>query len=212
MALSSITSPKILKHQRTEDFTGVYKKHFEITSEVSTRDQTGFEKTFSGLMKILYPDGKATPRKCEELLAFRNGEHAGASASTSFGIDDTFKRHDFIYRPLAGGAAVTVLTPEEIQYPTFAAPQDEASEDRCDAGSRCSWVCAAGRAPKLRCESEETACSAAPQPGTSSSPRTQKAGVIVDSLPNTSKGARKITVSDPYVRQFFQVRNLMEFL
>ena len=26
------------------------------------------------------------------------------------------------------------------------------------------------------------------------------------------KGARKITVSDPYVRLFFQVRNLMEFL
>ena len=40
---------EVLKHLRTEDFTGAYKKHFEIASEVSTRDQTGFEKTFSGL-------------------------------------------------------------------------------------------------------------------------------------------------------------------
>ena len=52
---------EVLKHLRTEDFTGAYKEHFEVTSEVSTRDQTGFEKTFSGLMKILYPDGNATP-------------------------------------------------------------------------------------------------------------------------------------------------------
>jgi ATP-dependent Lon protease len=29
---------EVLKHLRTEDFTGVYKKHFEVTSEVSTRD------------------------------------------------------------------------------------------------------------------------------------------------------------------------------
>ena len=36
-------------------------------------------------------------------------------------IDDTFKRHDFVYRALEGGSNVTVLTPEEIQYSTFAA-------------------------------------------------------------------------------------------
>ena len=89
---------EVLKHLRTEDFTGAYKQHFEITSEVSTRDQTGFEKTFSGLMKILYPDGKATP-KVEELLAFamearrRVREHI-------LRIDDTFKRHDFMYKQL----------------------------------------------------------------------------------------------------------------
>ncbi len=61
---------EVLKHLRTEDFTGAYKQHFEVTSEVSTRDQTGFEKTFSGLMKILFPDGKCTPEEIEELLAF----------------------------------------------------------------------------------------------------------------------------------------------
>ena len=38
-------------------------------------------------------------------------------------IDDTFKRHDFIYRRINDGTHSTVLTTEEIQYPAFAAPR-----------------------------------------------------------------------------------------
>ncbi len=119
---------EVLKHLRNEDFTSAYQAHFELASEVSTRDQTGFEKTFSGLMKILYPDGKATPKEIEELLACamearrRVREHI-------LRIDDTFKRHEFNYRPVAGGAVVKVQTPEEIQYPTFAAPRTKAVEE-----------------------------------------------------------------------------------
>ena len=105
---------EVLKHQRTEDFTGAYKKHFEITSELSTRDQTGFEKTFSGLMKLLYPSGTATPAEVEELLAF-SMEARRRVRENILRIDDTFKRHDFAYRSLAEGAEVTVLTPEELQ-------------------------------------------------------------------------------------------------
>ncbi len=108
---------EVLKQLRTEDFTGAYKPHFEIVSEVSTRDQTGFEKTFSGMMKILYPDGNATPPEIEELLSFAM-ESRRRVREHILRIDDTFKRHDFIYRPTSGGAAVTVLTREEIQYPT----------------------------------------------------------------------------------------------
>jgi ATP-dependent Lon protease len=111
---------EILKHQRTEDFTGAYKERFEIVSELSTRDQTGFEKTFSGLMKLLYPNGEATDEEMEELVAFsmecrrRVREHI-------LRIDDAFARHDFIYRRVHGGLDVTVLTPEEKEFPTYAA-------------------------------------------------------------------------------------------
>jgi predicted ATP-dependent Lon-type protease len=61
---------EVLKHLRTEDFTGLYKPFFEISSEVSARDQTGLEKTFSGLMKIIHPDGKASKQEMAELLKF----------------------------------------------------------------------------------------------------------------------------------------------
>ena len=72
-------------------------------------------------MKIIYPHGEATPEEMRELLHFsmecrrRVREHI-------LRIDSTFSRNDFAYRPLAGGERVTVLTPEERQYPAFAVP------------------------------------------------------------------------------------------
>jgi len=192
---------EVLKHLRVEDYTGAYKEHFEIASEVSTRDQTGFEKTFSGLMKILFPHGGAKAEEVEELLAFamegrrRVREHI-------LRIDDTFKRNDFAYRGRAG-KVVTVVTPEELQYPTFAAPPQQTPQD----GS-----------------AESTEGDQEPQPEKPKPDESEaKVGhvVVQENTKGWSyrrlfakhlKGARKITVSDPYVRLFFQVRNMMEFL
>lgn len=197
---------EVLKHLRTEDFTGAYKKHFEIVSEVSTRDQTGFEKTFSGLMKILYPNGNATPQEMEELLAFamearrRVREHI-------LRIDDTFKRHDFIYRPLPGGASVTVLTPEEIQYPTFAGPKNRPAET---APSQVAGEPVA--VTEAVAENPDDGVATSPQPGHVVIPENTKGWSYRRLFAGHLKGARKITVSDPYARHFFQARNLMEFL
>jgi ATP-dependent Lon protease len=198
---------EVLKHLRTEDFTGAYKKHFEVTSEVSTRDQTGFEKTFSGLMKILYPDGNATSREIEELLSFamegrrRVREHI-------LRIDDTFKRHDFIYRPVAGGATVTVLTPEEVQYPTFSGLRTKpAGEESEEAETTPDGVPgAAAGAP------EAPGLPVTAQPGHIVVPENTKGWSYRRLFAQHLKGARQITIRDPYVRLFFQARNLMELL
>ena len=201
---------EVLKHLRTEDFTGAYKKHFEIASEVSTRDQTGFEKTFSGLMKILFPDGQATPQEIEELLAF-SMEARRRVREHILRIDDTFKRHDFMYRPVGGGKTVTVLTPEEIQYPTFAGPrtvptkEEDAAHQAADAvGS----VDMDGGTPV-----QESALKPAElQPSHIVVPENTKGWSYRRLFARHLAGARKITVSDPYVRHFFQARNFMELL
>ncbi len=199
---------EVLKHLRTEDFTGAYKKHFEITSEVSTRDQTGFEKTFSGLMKILFPDGNATAREVEELLSFamearrRVREHI-------LRIDDTFKRHDFIYKSLSGGTPVTVLTPEEIQYPTFAGPRvQKAAEGEVSPKSREETITPDDSPP----EKATTNVVAEPQPGHVVVPENTKGWSYRRLFAQYLVGARRINIDDPYVRLFFQARNLMEFL
>jgi ATP-dependent Lon protease len=200
---------EVLKHMRTEDYTGAYKKHFEITSEVSTRDQTGFEKTFSGLMKILFPDGNATVGEVEELLAFamearrRVREHL-------IRIDDTFKPHDFVYQPVGGGGAVTVLTPEEVQFPMFTGHKAVAPEGASEqvVKGTANTVLDGPIGPLAEPEA---------------APPTLQAGHVV--VPENTKGwsyrrlfapylkgARKITVSDPYVRLFYQTRNFMELL
>lgn len=199
---------EVLKHLRTEDFTGAYKKHFEITSEVSTRDQTGFEKTFSGLMKILFPDGNATATEVEELLSFamearrRVREHI-------LRIDDTFKRHDFIYRSLSGGAPVAVLTPEEVQYPTFAGPRvQKAAEGEIPSESRGETITPDDSPP----ETATTNVVAEPQPGHVVVPENTKGWSYRRLFAKYLVGARRINIDDPYVRLFFQARNLMEFL
>jgi ATP-dependent Lon protease len=199
---------EVLKHLRTEDFTGAYKQHFEVTSEVSTRDQTGFEKTFSGLMKILFPDGKCTPEETEELLAF-SMESRRRVREHILRIDDTFKRHDFIYRPLSGGAPVTVLTPEEIQFPTFAGPRIQpAADGEPSSDAHDDIPPAAEPSPAT----PTTAVADEPQPGHVVIPENTKGWSYRRLFAKHLTGARSITICDPYVRMFFQVRNLMEFL
>ncbi len=198
---------EVLKHLRTEDYTGTYKKHFEVTSEVSTRDQTGFEKTFSGLMKILFPDGNCTPKETEELLSFamecrrRVREHI-------LRIDDTFKRHEFIYRSLPAGVSVTVLTPEEFQYPMFAKPRltPKAEQGGPDAEApQADAVASTAGVPEPAPRAEpETGHRVVSENSKGVSFRQLFAGHLCD--------ARQIKVSDPYIRAFYQVRNFMEFV
>jgi ATP-dependent Lon protease len=206
---------EILKQLRTEDFTGAYKEHFELASEVSTRDQTGFEKTFSGLMKILYPDAKATPGEIEELLAFamearrRVREHL-------LRIDDTFTANDFIYRPLNGGAAVTVVTPEERQYPAFAkrghAP-GEGNVEELPLLAPGSDQSAPSETPSNRePPSAQPDGPKGPQPGHLVIPENTKGWSYRRLFADYLAGAKAIQVRDPYVRHFHQIRNVMELL
>jgi ATP-dependent Lon protease len=211
---------EVLKHLRTEDYTGLYKPHFEISSEVSTRDQTGFEKTFSGLMKIIHPDGKATPEEIAELLEFAM-ECRRRVREQILRIDDTFKANDFAYRPLAGGAAVTVLTPEERQYPQFAGNRPATTpsqQSEADASEPEVAADAIQQAPPV--ETDTT-----PVPAFSAhtvKPLLQERHLVV---PENAKGwsyrrlfgdylvgATQITVVDPYIRAFHQIRNMVEFL
>ncbi|MGB5134296.1 MAG: BREX system Lon protease-like protein BrxL [Prochlorococcaceae cyanobacterium] len=221
---------EVLKHLRTEDYTGLYKPHFEISSEVSTRDQTGFEKTFSGLMKIIHPDGKAAPHEIAELLEFAM-ECRRRVREQILRIDDTFKANDFAYRPLAGGDAVTVLTPEEQQYPALAGLRPLS----CEATPGASEAPAAGETPGAQFPEAQ----AKPQPDATAKPvaaavfeASEAPSVTTAQLkeqhlvvPENAKGwsyrrlfadylqgCSGIIIRDPYIRAFHQVRNLVEFL
>lgn len=209
---------EVLKHFRTEDFTGAYKTQFEIKSEVSTRDQTGFEKTFSGLMKIIHPHGNATPEEIEELLTFamecrrRVREHI-------LRIDSTFKRNDFTYAPVKGGATKTVLTPEELQYPQFAGPKPVIEDEpAAGMGLETSGSPAIPTPPKPSIEvaqkpvASASAAPDAPQQGHVIVTENTKGWSYRRLFAKHLKGAKVINISDPYIRAGFQVRNLMELI
>ncbi len=61
---------EVLKSMRDADYSDRYQPHFTLGSDISTRDRDGIHKTFSGLMKILYPQGEATTEEIEEILRF----------------------------------------------------------------------------------------------------------------------------------------------
>ena len=199
---------EVLKHLRTEDFTSAYQQHFEITSEVSTRDQTGFEKTFSGLMKILFPNGKATPKEVEELLAFamearrRVREHI-------LRIDETFKRHEFIYQPVGGGKPVTVLTPEELQYPMFAGPRIQPAADSNVTPPAQDVVKPGTPVPPPK---PDEASATDGKPGHLVVAENSKGFSFRRLFAAHLRGSRQIKLVDPYIRAFWQVRNFMEFV
>ena len=205
---------EILKHLRTEDFTSAYKKGFEVVSEVSTRDQTGFEKTFSGLMKLLYPHGQATIEEQEELLAFAM-EQRRRVREHILRIDETFSRHDFVYQRKLDGKHVTVLTPEEIQYPEFSAPKRSAISLAAETVESQSD----GVFDDADVNVARDNRTIAPEPlktdgftGHRVIPENTKGWSYKRLFAEHLTGAKQITLRDPYVRHFYQARNFMEFL
>ena len=88
-----------------------------VGSDISTRDRDGIHKTFSGLMKILYPHGEATKEEIEEILRFAI-EGRKRVKDQILRIDSTMADVKFGYLDKAGEwHAVTTL--EEDEYPAY---------------------------------------------------------------------------------------------
>ncbi|MCB1607720.1 MAG: hypothetical protein KDI71_12160, partial [Xanthomonadales bacterium] len=170
---------------------------------ISTRDRDGINKTFSGLMKILFPHGGATEEEVEELLRFAI-EGRKRVKDQLMRIDSTYGDVRFTYQD-TDGRAKPVSTLEEEEYPGY---YHKAIADGEDA------------------EILETAPPDPPQtPSGLQAPaepvlkekhltfQENQKGLSFDTLLGPYlKGAATITVTDPYVRLFYQVRNFMELL
>ena len=60
---------EILHNQRDVDYGAAFERYFTLSSTLSTRDKDAIRKTFSGLMKLIYPSGNATPEQMEPCCA-----------------------------------------------------------------------------------------------------------------------------------------------
>ena len=108
---------EVLKSMRNADYSDRYQQHFTLGSDISTRDRDGIHKTFSGLMKILYPHGEATKEEIEEILRFAI-EGRKRVKDQILRIDSTMAEVKFGYLDKAGEwHAVTTL--EEDEYPAY---------------------------------------------------------------------------------------------
>ncbi len=196
---------EILRSMRNHDYSDRYQEHFSLSPDISTRDRDGVNKTFSGLMKILFPQGGASKEEIEELLQF-SIEGRKRVKDQLMRIDSTYLKVHFAYTDVSGQSR-TVTTLEEEVYPHFynktigevdgKLPQVESRE--LDFTEVSGAVVASVAAPAVK-EEHLTF-------------QENQRGVSYDSLFGSYlSGASRIVLTDPYIRIFYQVRNLMEFL
>lgn len=206
---------EILRSLRSHDFSDRYKALFRLSDDISTRDRDGINKTFSGLMKILFPQGEATDQEIEDVLRVAI-EGRKRVKDQLLRIDATYPAVRFAYFDRHGKEHL-VTTLEEDEYPAAyhrRAKKEDASEPSMRQGKEASVQ------EIVPLPVPQAGSGGAPQGLTAAPLREQhlafqenQRGVSFDKLfgPYLA-GAQRITITDPYLRMFHQQRNLMELL
>ena len=198
---------EILRHLRNQDFSDRYQEHFTISSDIATRDRDAVHKTFSGLMKVLFPNGEQTTEETEEILHFAM-ESRKRVKDQLMRLDSTFEKVDFSY-VTPSGSKKSVKTLEEIEYPNHyykRAASDDLDEQDTSLESD------EENSGRDKTELPQENRSKTPTTGHITVSENQR-GITFDQLfSNYLNGAKKITLTDPYIRVFHQMRNLMEFV
>ena len=208
---------EILKFLRSHDFSDRYQKYFNLSEDISTRDRDGINKTFSGLMKILYPQGEATESELEELLRAAI-EGRKRVKDQLLRIDSTYPEVRFAYVGKDGQEKL-VHTLEEDEYPNQyhrqvpIEGQDQPTDDGLTGNSN---EVPATQSPES--ESRKVDIKSAPVFELASkeqhlSFQENQRGVSFDALFGSYlAGAKRIVITDPYMRMFHQLRNLMDLM
>ena len=197
---------EILRTFRNHDFSHLYNDQFTLNKNISTRDRDGINKTFSGLIKILFPQGEASQEETEEILKFAV-EGRKRIKDQLMRIDPTYAEVEFGYTVKNNKKEIAVSTLEERQHPRHYW-QNQSAADEKEAGlpdfpEINNRGAAPTSAPPVTLELKEQHLTF----------QENQRGVSFDRLFGPYlKNAGKIVVTDPYIRLFFQARNLMELL
>lgn len=209
----------VLHAMRNDDRTAVLKDYVKFDGSLSERDHLAIRKTFSGMMKLLYPDGKMTDQEAYELVDFA-AESRKRVKDQLYVIDETFKAEPahFKYINLRTGIEMNVETLEKVSNPliipinstTGTATGELTDADAQPLNEEISGKCSveegttAGQTtkrPRIHILQEK-----------SMTFRMGQTGVSYEKLfASYMANANEITVEDPYIRAPWQIKNFMEF-
>lgn len=209
----------VLHAMRNDDRTAVLKDYAKFDGSLSERDHLAIRKTFSGMMKLLYPDGKMTDQEAYELVDFA-AESRKRVKDQLYVIDETFKAEPahFKYINLRTGIEMNVETLEKvsnsliipINSTTGTATGELTDADAQPLNEEISGKCSV--------EEGTTAGQTAKRPRIhilqekSMTFRMGQTGVSYEKLfASYMANANEITVEDPYIRAPWQIKNFMEF-
>ena len=206
---------EILRSLRSHDYSDRYKGQFTLSDDISTRDRDGINKTFSGLMKILYPHGETTDAEVEDVLRTAI-EGRKRVKDQLLRIDATYPAVRFAYQG-ADAQERLVRTLEEDEYPNQYHRRGATEVSTAD-------LPLVGTDPLALIEAAPAMQGPASRP---SNPvpmepvlkeqhlvfHENQRGLSFDKLFSPYLvGAKRIIITDPYLRMFHQLRNLMELI
>lgn len=206
---------EILRHLRNDDLSHAHEPYFKLSSKVSTRDRDAIHKTMSGLLKVLYPNGKQTEAEVEELLKLAIESRKRVKDQLAR-IDSTYPEVDFHYVG-SDGQKRPVTTVEEQEFPQFylrkpAQTQAEKEEAEQEPSAQSENTTSAEVPPPTQPVEQQGTPEPQAKEGHEVFAENRK-GLSYEKLFGPYiKGASRIVITDPYIRIFYQIRNLMEFI
>ena len=209
----------VLHAMRNDDCTAVLKDYAKFDGSLSERDHLAIRKTFSGMMKLLYPDGKMTDQEAYELVDFA-AESRKRVKDQLYIIDETFKAEPahFKYINLRTGIEMNVETLEKVSNPLIIPVNSTTGTVTGELTDADAQPLNEGISEKCFTEEETSASQTAKRPRIhklqekSMTFRMGQTGVSYEKLfASYMASANEITVEDPYIRAPWQIKNFMEF-
>lgn len=191
----------VLHEFRNQDLTNWLQKYAKFDSSLSERDHLAIRKTFSGMIKLLYPDGNITDEEAYELVDFA-AEGRKRVKEQLYIIDGTFKLEPavFQYINLKSGEKTEIETLECVNFEHLA-PLVLPSSQNAEIVQKEQE----SKAPNV--EKKKIVLQEKRLPV-----RMGQTGISYETLfADYLKEANKIVIEDPYIRTFWQIKNLVEF-
>ena len=191
----------VLHALRNDDRTALLKDYAKFDGSLSERDHLAIRKTFSGMMKLIYPDGNMTEEEAKELIDFA-AEGRKRVKDQLYIIDSTFcaELAKFQYTWLKSGETVKVETLESLEHQQ--AQMVDEMDDEVEEEQENQEVKRSGfrpRIPKLMAKTISI--------------RENQGGVTYkDLFGEYLRTAKEINVTDPFIRQPYQIDNLVDFI
>lgn len=198
----------VLHELRSRDYSGELKEYALFDGSLSERDHLAIRKTFSGMIKLLYPDSRYTTEEAFEIIDFA-AESRKRVKDQLYIVDETFKAEPakFQYVNVKTGETHVVETLERVENPVEPVITEPEATDAALAQSDTAPAStdeATERRPRPRLQalaSKQTNI------------RMNQKGVSWKSmLGDYFKTAKKVVVIDPFVRLPHQVSNFIELI
>ena len=199
----------ILHELRKKDFSPLLQNYAKFSGSLSERDHLAIRKTFSGMVKILFPNGVFTDEEAFEIINFA-AEGRKRVKDQLYLIDETFRAEPayFEYEDVKKHVKVPVKTLEQLDYgkedfrPAEFTPAPEIPEATATTST------AVQSSPVI-----EPVIAPEQLPSTVKEIRLNQKGVsYVKLFGPYLRNAHKIELTDPFIRLPYQIDNLIEFI